>query len=197
MAALNGERDHREETREKQYNELVDFSHYTCVNGMRCVAEDADYAATAKEEELFSIAHFLLKEAAWCPYKESLLAMCLIEKTGADAEPMWGKLLTPLEKAYDKSSGRGFENRFGHPYRPAPAEGESEEPAAVTRPHAHAILRSMATLAKEAGFGNTTAAQEAELGILTPREREEKKAVNDVIYNITPHKPIFITFWLN
>ena len=47
--------------------------------------------------------------------------MCLIEKTGADAEPLWDTLLTPLEKAYEQSSGRGFENRFGRPYRPATA----------------------------------------------------------------------------
>ena len=187
MAALNAP--NPDEFREKQFDELLDFSHYNCVNEMR-VTEASDEQAALVQEELFDIAHFMLREAAWTPYKESLLAMTLMEKSGSEAAGMWGTLLRPLERAYEATSGQGFLNRFGHPFfRPPPgsaaaggsagaaaALSEGATAVASTRAYAEAILRTMASLAKEAGFKVLSSGQERAAGIETPKDRAVREA---------------------
>jgi hypothetical protein len=141
------------------------------------------------EEELFGIAHFLLRHASWDPYKQSFLAISLMEKSGDEAMDMWDKILTPLEKAYENSSGVSFKDKFGFDYRTE--EEEEEEGAtttkttktnlvAATRSHALKILTVLSKLMKEAGQLQDTPQEAKKKGVLTPLERAEREAKRKV-----------------
>mmetsp|Transcript_21041 Transcript_21041/g.41696 ORF Transcript_21041/g.41696 Transcript_21041/m.41696 type:complete len:266 (-) Transcript_21041:369-1166(-) len=177
---------------EKDFDNLVDYSHYVAVTNLRCKGGAED---TAVDEKLFEIAHFMLKSSSWDPFKQSLLAISLIEKKGPEASEMWSKLLFPLERAYDATSGAEFKDRFGHPFfepqcavvleaeeeeekvsRDAPRVSSSSE-VASTRSHCEAILTAMSALAIEAGQPTDTAAQARAKGILTPKEKAELDAL--------------------
>ena len=174
--------------KEGQYDELVDYAHYVCVSEMR--GSPVYSAAEADEqEELFAIAHFLLRNCAWDPYKQSLLAICLIEKVDEETIGMWDKLLTPLERAYDRTSGEGFKNRFGYAYRATRGSGgggggggggcgaaAAVSAVTATRMHAEQILASMSHGAKEAGRQQLLPSEEKARGTVTPRDRAEREA---------------------
>jgi hypothetical protein len=181
---------------EKDFDDLFDFAHYTAVNDLRSRGSAEE---TAADEQLFEIAHFMIKCSAWDPFKQSLLAICLIEKQGVEASVMWNKVLLPLERAYDATNGTEFNNRFGHSFfEPAGFEleavagGEEEEEGegaattaltplvASTRSHSEAILAAMSVLAKEAGHPTDTAAQASAKGIMTPKEKAEIDALKKV-----------------
>jgi hypothetical protein len=170
--------------KEGQFDELVDYAHYVCVNEMRQAY--ADEGEADEQEALFAIAHFLLRNGAWDPYKQSLLALTLIEKVDGDARAMWDRILTPLEKAYEATSGEGFKNRFGFTFRaPAPLgsggggsafEGGSKGAVTATRMHAEQVLVAMARLAKEAGQHQNLPSEERSKGVPTPRDTAEREA---------------------
>mmetsp|Transcript_21040 Transcript_21040/g.41693 ORF Transcript_21040/g.41693 Transcript_21040/m.41693 type:complete len:316 (-) Transcript_21040:782-1729(-) len=128
---------------EKDFDNLVDYSHYVAVTNLRCKGGAED---TAVDEKLFEIAHFMLKSSSWDPFKQSLLAISLIEKKGPEASEMWSKLLFPLERAYDATSGAEFKDRFGHPFFepqcavvPEAEEEEEEEDGDDSAPTASSL----------------------------------------------------------
>jgi hypothetical protein len=84
--------------KEKSYNELVDFSFYVATTEMRQRCRERGAEVIATNEALLDIAHFMLRNCAWDPYKQSLLAISLIESEGEAALRMWEKVLNPLEK---------------------------------------------------------------------------------------------------
>ena len=145
--------------RVKHFDELLSFAHYTVYMQGRVGKETIDVV----EEELLETAHFMLNNAAYDPYKQSLLAIVLIEAEGPQAVEMITTVLLPLERAYAASFGTIFEEKTGlsfwaHDEVGSAAGGqEQQEPmtrTARTRPHSLAILRVMILLAKEAGQGN-------------------------------------------
>ena len=62
MAALNDVR-----MKERQFDELLDYSHYVVVNEVRHRSGAEDDADLQEDEALFTIAHFMIKNSAWDP----------------------------------------------------------------------------------------------------------------------------------
>jgi len=146
-------------------------------------------------EELFRIAHFMMRNSAWDPYKQSLLAICLIESTGNEAIDMWHKVLTPLEKAYENTSGEEFKNQFGFEFLSYKISEEvsnannindndsmNNDFVGITRKYAIEILTLMSTIAKEAGQLQDTPENEKKKGVITPFQKAERDAKRKVTY---------------
>ena len=132
----------------KGFDDLLHFAFYTTL--MKYRTSSVDDGSNCIGEYLIEAAWYLLKHCPWDPFKQSLLAIILMESDGPEAQNMIAKVLLPLEESYCAAFGNSFEDKFG-----ASFFQEDGEKVAVTRQYAIAIINEMIHITRQNGTGSS------------------------------------------